>query len=138
MVERERGIVMVDINQAAMLEVLGRVMREAGIPNDQLLFVQDATIARNVIEDLHNPPALILLYVGVDKDGEEALDLIRWLRREESPCKDSPIIAVSADAREGTKQAVIGLGANEFIDAPFEIGDVIRKAKSHLGMEGAK
>ena len=71
-------------------------------------------------------PDLILLDLGLpDKDGK---DVIREIRSWST----IPIIVLSARDREVEKIEALDLGANDYINKPFGIGEVMARIRVHL------
>lgn len=71
-------------------------------------------------------PDLILLDLGLpDMDGKEVIVSLRaWSR--------IPIIVVSARDREAEKIAALDLGANDYVDKPFGIGELLARLRAAL------
>lgn len=71
-------------------------------------------------------PALIILDLGLpDRDGKEVISEIRaWSK--------VPIIVLSARDRESEKIAALDLGANDYINKPFGIGELLARVRVAL------
>jgi two-component system KDP operon response regulator KdpE len=68
-------------------------------------------------------PAAIILDLGLpDMDGK---DVIAALRRED----ETPIIVLSARDNEAEKIAALDLGANDFVNKPFGIGELMARLR---------
>ena len=73
-----------------------------------------------------NAPAVILLDLGLpDMDGK---DVIAHIRRR----SDVPIIVLSARDREAEKIAALDLGADDYVNKPFAIGELLARLRSVL------
>lgn len=73
-----------------------------------------------------NSPDVILLDLGLpDIDGKE---VIRRLREWSS----TPIIVVSARDREAEKIAALDLGADDYVNKPFGIGELLARLRAAL------
>ena len=76
-------------------------------------------------------PAAILLDLGLpDMDGKEVIAQIR--RRSEVP-----IIVLSARDREAEKIAALDLGADDYVNKPFAIGELLARLRSLLRRKAA-
>ena len=71
-------------------------------------------------------PAVVLLDLGLpDMDGK---DVIAQIRRR----SDVPIIVLSARDREAEKIAALDLGADDYVNKPFAIGELLARLRSVL------
>lgn len=71
-------------------------------------------------------PDLILLDLGLpDKDGK---DVIRQVRE----WSEVPIIVLSARDRESEKIAALDLGADDYVNKPFAIGELLARIRAAL------
>ena len=71
-------------------------------------------------------PAVVLLDLGLpDMDGK---DVIAHIRRR----SDVPIIVLSARDREAEKIAALDLGADDYVNKPFAIGELLARLRSVL------
>lgn len=72
------------------------------------------------------PPDLVLLDLGLpDLDGQEVL--IRLRRQSEVP-----VIVLSARDQEAEKIAALDNGANDYVEKPFGIGELLARIRSNL------
>ena len=80
-------------------------------------------------------PALILLDLGLpDRDGKEVLREIRRFSQ-------TPVIILSARDREAEKIEALDLGADDYVEKPFGIGELtarLRTALRHVASEAAR
>ncbi len=80
-------------------------------------------------------PALIVLDLGLpDRDGKEVLREIRKFSQ-------TPVIILSARDREAEKIEALDLGADDYVEKPFGIGELtarLRAALRHVANEAAR
>lgn len=110
-------ILLVD-DEAALTAVLRPVLTAAG---------HDVTTAASAAEAIRQAdlllPDVILLDLGLpDQDGKA---VIRTLRIKH----DVPIIVISARHQEGEKIAALDEGADDYVDKPFEIGELMARIR---------
>jgi two-component system KDP operon response regulator KdpE len=75
----------------------------------------------------NSAPDLVLLDLGLpDMDGKEALSKLRAF------CK-APVIVVSARDREAEKIAALDLGADDYVEKPFAIGELLAGTSRRRG-----
>jgi two-component system KDP operon response regulator KdpE len=73
-----------------------------------------------------DPPDIIVLDLGLpDADGK---DVIGWVREA---C-DIPIVVLSARDREAEKIAALDLGADDYVNKPFGIGELLARLRAAL------
>ncbi|HMF67013.1 MAG TPA: response regulator [Phyllobacterium sp.] len=76
-------------------------------------------------------PDLIILDLGLpDKDGKEVIETIRAF-------SEVPIIVLSARDREAEKIASLDLGANDYVEKPFGIGELLARIRTALRQQVA-
>lgn len=76
-------------------------------------------------------PAAMILDLGLpDRDGKEVIEIVR---RD----SDVPIIVLSARDREAEKIAALDLGANDFVNKPFGIGELLARLRVVTRPRGA-
>ena len=90
----------------------------------------DVVIAATGAEALRslaaNNPRLVILDLGLpDMDGKDVLAEIR--RRS-----DVPVVVLSARDREAEKIAALDLGADDYVNKPFAIGELLARIRSAL------
>lgn len=110
-------ILLVD-DEAALTGVLRPVLTAAG---------HDVTTAASGAEAVRQAdllqPDVVLLDLGLpDQDGKA---VIRTLRIKH----DMPIIVISARHQEGEKIAALDEGADDYVDKPFEIGELMARIR---------
>src|SRR5205085_6381084 len=77
-------------------------------------------------------PHLILMDFRMPvMDGDEAIRRIRAAASGQEP----KIIAVTASAMDENRQALLGIGADDFIGKPFREVELFEKIHAHLGVE---
>lgn len=110
-------ILLVD-DEPALTAVLAPVLSAAGY---QVSTAVDADQALVGVEETE--PDVILLDLGLpDLDGKE---VIRCLRTK----WDTPIIVISARHQEAEKIAALDEGADDYVDKPFEIGELMARIR---------
>jgi two-component system KDP operon response regulator KdpE len=89
--------------------------------------VIEATTGKDAIKRATaEAPDVILLDLGLpDMDGKEVVRILR----EGSPI---PIIVVSARAREAEKIEALDLGADDYVNKPFGIGELLARLRAAL------
>jgi two-component system KDP operon response regulator KdpE len=110
-------ILLVD-DEAALTAVLRPVLTAAG---------HDVTTAASGAEAVRQAdllqPDVVLLDLGLpDQDGKAVIRTIRIKH-------DVPIIVISARHQEGEKIAALDEGADDYVDKPFEIGELMARIR---------
>jgi two-component system KDP operon response regulator KdpE len=76
-------------------------------------------------------PDLVILDLGLpDKDGKDVIETVRAF-------SEVPIIVLSARDRETEKIASLDLGANDYVEKPFGIGELLARVRSALRQKAA-
>lgn len=90
----------------------------------RLLEVETGTAA--LTEVATRNPEMILLDLGLpDMDGKDVIARLReWSK--------TPVIVISARDRELEKIAALDLGANDYVDKPFGIGELLARLRAAL------
>jgi len=89
-------------------------------------FHEAVTGAEGVAQAQARQPGLILLDLGLpDLDG---LDVIRQIRGS----SQTPIIVISARGQEKDKIAALDIGADDFVNKPFAIGELLARIRAAL------
>ena len=71
-------------------------------------------------------PDLIILDLGLpDMDGKEVLRKLRLITR-------TPVIVLSARDRESEKIAALDLGADDYVEKPFAMGELLARMRTAL------
>ncbi|WP_072374271.1 response regulator [Hyphomicrobium sp. NDB2Meth4] len=113
--------VMVVDDEAAILRFLKPALEANGYEVSSAASVEEATrlIARQ-------PPEVVVLDLGLpDGDGK---DVIRQVRQWSSV----PIVVLSARDREAEKIEALDLGADDFINKPFGVGELMARLRAAL------
>ena len=73
-----------------------------------------------------NPPDVVVLDLGLpDLDGKDVIARVRaW--------SDVPIVVLSAREREGEKIAALDLGADDFVNKPFGVAELMARLRAAL------
>jgi two-component system KDP operon response regulator KdpE len=111
-------ILLVD-DEPSLLGVLEPVLRAAGY---RVTTAVDGARALAAVDN--NEPDVILLDLGLpDMDGKE---VIRCIRMQ----SDLPIIIISARHQEAEKIAALDEGADDYVNKPFEIGELMARIRA--------
>ena len=113
-------ILLID-DEAALTGVLRPVLTAAG---------HAVTVAATAAEGIAGvdelDPDVILLDLGLpDADGKTVIRALRIKR-------DTPIIVISARHQEGEKIAALDEGADDYVDKPFDIGELMARIRVAL------
>lgn len=94
--------------------------------------VEAATGAEALKAVATQAPDLVILDLGLpDMDGKEVIASLRgW--------SDIPIVILSARDRESEKIAALDLGADDYIEKPFGIGELTARIRTALRHQGRK
>jgi two-component system KDP operon response regulator KdpE len=85
-----------------------------------------ATVAEAIKRIAAAPPDVVVLDLGLpDGDGK---DVIRQVRE----WSDVPIVVLSAREREAEKIAALDLGADDFVNKPFGVGELMARLRTAL------
>lgn len=113
--------VLVVDDEPAILRFLKPALEASGYDVQAATTVDEATkrIARDV-------PEIVVLDLGLpDGDGK---DLIRQVRQ----WSDVPIVVLSAREREAEKIEALDLGADDFVNKPFGVGELMARLRAAL------
>ena len=111
-------------------KVAMRILEKHGCKADLVTNGKEAlTALKTIFYDL------VLLDLQMpDMDGYEATKVIRD-EANRFPNSDIPIIALTAHAIKGNKEACLSMGMNDFIAKPFSAHTLIRVLKKHLPVQ---
>lgn len=89
--------------------------------------VREAATGREALAAISaNSPDLVILDLGLpDMDGKEVLRKLRILTR-------TPVIVLSARDRESEKIAALDLGADDYVEKPFAMGELLARMRTAL------
>ena len=111
-----RTRVLVVDDEAAILRFLGPALEANGYA-----VTSAATVAEAIRRIAADAPDIVVLDLGLpDGDGK---DVIRWVRQG----SDLPIIVLSARDREVEKIEALDLGADDFVNKPFGVGELMAR-----------
>jgi len=83
-----------------------------------------ATVAEGLAQASYRPPDVILLDLGLpDGDGVDVIRLIRKWNRS------LPIIVLSVRSQEHDKISALDAGADDFVNKPFAIGELLARLR---------
>jgi len=112
------GHVLLVDDEPALVSVLQPVLKAAGW-TVSVAMDGNAAISAVVAQD----PDVVLLDLGLpDMDGKDVIRMIR----ESSPV---PIIVISARHQEAEKIAALDEGADDYVNKPFEIGELMARIR---------
>jgi len=95
----------------------------------EVLLASTAAEAERLIAT--SAPDLVILDLGLpDKDGKEVIETVRAF-------SEVPIIVLSARDRETEKIASLDLGANDYVEKPFGIGELLARIRTALRQKAA-
>ena len=119
MTGRARALVVDD--EPAILRLLKPVLEA-----NSYEFISAGTIAESLKRIATDSPDIVVLDLGLpDGDGK---DVIRQVR----PWSDVPIIILSARDREAEKIEALDLGADDFVNKPFGVGELLARMRTAL------
>jgi two-component system KDP operon response regulator KdpE len=88
--------------------------------------VSSAATVQEALKGMGDNPDIVILDLGLpDGDGK---DVIREIRRSSSV----PIVVLSARDREAEKIEALDLGADDFINKPFGVGELMARLRAAL------
>jgi two-component system, OmpR family, KDP operon response regulator KdpE len=119
MSQRIRALVVDD--EPAILRLLKPVLEA-----NNYQFISAGTIADSVKRIAADSPDIVVLDLGLpDGDGK---DVIRQVRQ----WSDVPIVILSARDREAEKIEALDLGADDFVNKPFGVGELLARMRTAL------
>lgn len=122
----DRPLVLVVDDEPQIQRFLRHSLSAAGYEVEQAETGQDAL---RLVEK--HDPAVIVLDLGLpDIDGKLVIGAVRERR-------DTPIIVLSARERETEKVAALDLGANDYVEKPFGIRELLARIRVCLRARGA-
>src|SRR6187549_2192186 len=119
MTSRVRALVVDD--EPAILRMLKPVLEA-----NNYQFISAGTIAEVIKCIATDSPDIVILDLGLpDGDGKEVIRHVRsW--------SDVPIIILSARDREAEKIEALDLGADDFVNKPFGVGELLARMRAAL------
>src|SRR5215211_4358427 len=119
MTSRVRALVVDD--EPAILRMLKPVLQA-----NNFQFISAGTIAEAIKCIATDSPDIVILDLGLpDGDGK---DVIRQVRQ----WSEVPIIVLSARDREAEKIEALDLGADDFVNKPFGVGELLARMRTAL------
>lgn len=116
-----QGQVLLVDDEPALVSVLQPVLKAAGC-NVSVASDGNAAISAVVAQD----PDVVLLDLGLpDMDGKQVIRLIR-------ESSQVPIIVISARHQEAEKIAALDEGADDYVNKPFEIGELMARIRASI------
>lgn len=77
-----------------------------------------------------------LIFMDIHMPGMDGFELTRKIRNSESPSRNIPIIALSADTRKDEIEKSLKEGMNHYICKPFSISDIAEAINKFLPLSG--
>jgi len=121
-----KKILIVDDNEINLV-VAGCVIDPLGAEKDT---ASNGLEAVNKTKDIKYD-VILMDYFMPEMDGAEATKLIR--EDKDNVNKDTPIIAMTADAMAGVKETLISAGMNDCINKPIDVQECYQKLKKYIG-----
>jgi two-component system, OmpR family, KDP operon response regulator KdpE len=116
-----RGRILLVDDEPALVSVLQPVLRAAGC---SVMVAGEGHAAVNCV--VAHDPDVVLLDLGLpDLDGKEVIRLIR-------ASSQVPIIVISARHQETEKVAALDEGADDYVNKPFEIGELMARIRAAI------
>lgn len=114
------SVLLVD-DEPALVSVLQPVLNAAGL---SVLVATDGNAAISLV--IAQDPDVILLDLGLpDMDGKEVIRIIRETTQV-------PIIVISARYQEDEKIAALDEGADDYVNKPFKIGELMARIRAAI------
>lgn len=116
-----RGQILLVDDEPALVAVLEPVLKAAGC---SVVVAADGNTAVSLV--VSHDPDVVLLDLGLpDVDGKEVIRLIRQ-------SSQVPVIVISARHQETEKIAALDEGADDYVNKPFEIGELMARIRAAL------
>jgi response regulator RpfG family c-di-GMP phosphodiesterase len=72
----------------------------------------------------------MIIFTELSGDGLDGLELTRLIRRSDFPCRQAPIVMVTAEATAQAIFAARDAGVHEFLRKPYTIRDLLRRLEA--------
>ena len=119
----ERQVLIVDDNEA-ILKLLGTLFQEEGMT---VRLAQSAKAAREIIEAAQGNFDLVLSDILMP--GESGFDLLKWIKRPESPYAELPVLLMTAQLPEAENRLKgLAMGAVDYVVRPVEMRELVLRA----------
>jgi signal transduction histidine kinase len=119
----ERQVLIVDDNEA-ILKLLGTLFQEEGMT---VRLAQSAKAAREIIEAAQGHFDLVLSDILMP--GESGFDLLKWIKRPESPYAELPVLLMTAQLPEAENRLKgLAMGAVDYVVRPVEMRELVLRA----------
>jgi len=119
----ERQVLIVDDNEA-LLKLLGTLFQEEGMT---VRLAQSAKAAREIIETAQGQFDLVLSDILMP--GETGFDLLKWIKRSESPYAELPVLLMTAQLPEAENRLKgLAMGAVDYVVRPVEMRELVLRA----------
>ena len=114
-------------DQADIAAFLGAFFRASGLELSHINPRSTAEVLETVATE---SPACVLLDLGLA--GFSGLDVLRELRASGPGVGDTPVIVLTADAREVTQKAAWAAGATDYMTKPFLVRDLFDRVEAFV------
>uniref|UniRef100_A0A7V4G846 Response regulator n=1 Tax=Desulfobacca acetoxidans TaxID=60893 RepID=A0A7V4G846_9BACT len=121
------GKVLVVDDDRMMLRLLEMNLEKVGC---RVLKAEDGSAALDLAER-ESPQLIFLDLMMPDMDGWEVM---RRLKQSDST-RDIPVVIITGKVDRATRNELMGMGAEDFISKPFELGDIRKLVAERLRME---
>jgi two-component system KDP operon response regulator KdpE len=126
MSDRDRPAILVIDDEPQIHRFLGPALQAAGYAP-----LRAETAAAGLKLAAERGPALVLLDLGLpDQDGQAVIPALRAF------CT-APILVLSARDRETEKVAALDAGADDYVEKPFALGELLARVRAALRRGGA-
>jgi putative two-component system response regulator len=120
--------VLVVDDQETNVRLLERVLRREGYTE-----VQGCTNPREAVENF-SAYAPDLLLLDLQMPGMDGFQVMHWIQGQLRDAEFLPIIVITADLSEESKQRALSGGARDFLTKPFDFTEVILRIRNLLEM----
>ena len=118
---KKLGNILVADDDPAIVDSIQFLLEEAG-------YVVNTTVdGNNVFTMIDNNPDLLLLDIWMS--GQDGRDICKYLKSQDKT-KHVPIVMISAN--KDTKEIAKKSGADDFLEKPFEMEDLLNKISKHI------
>ncbi|HEX6559676.1 MAG TPA: HD domain-containing phosphohydrolase [Longimicrobiales bacterium] len=121
--DRRARILVVD-DDASNLNVLTRILQRAGFTN--VVGIRESRAIKETVLSVN--PDLVML--DMHMPGANGIDLIAEIGACAGPSNYLPVLVVTGDASESTRDAALTAGARDFITKPYQTTEVVLRVRN--------
>ena len=125
---KQMSVLIVD-DSSVMRKIVGRAVRQTGLPVEKVLEADNGAAALKIIET--EQPDLVLSDINMPT--MDGLEFLYRLNTTGTPGK-VPVLMITTEGSEAKVREAITLGARGFIRKPFTSDEVMDQITSALGM----